>query len=85
MRDRIDEFFEYCKKFRKDAQGDWDYIMDWIDDVTSREPASAGYVIGKLAELLNFHGHNIDRSTLEAYANAGWILSLGKEDDAYGK
>ncbi len=82
MRDRIDEFFAYCKKFRKDTQRDWDYIMDWIGQTTRMTPGAAEYVVIKLSDLLWFHGHDYSPEDIKAYALAGWVLVVRpKEGD----
>lgn len=76
MKEQIDEFFAYCKKYRKDTQDDWDYIMNWIERLTSKNPETAKYVVRKLSDLLCFHGHHFSPDDLEAFAKANWCIML---------
>ena len=81
MRERIDEFFAYCEKYRKDTQEDWNYIMNWISELTAKRPDAAEYVATKLSDLLRFHGHDYSPEDIKAYALAGWALVVRPKED----
>lgn len=79
MKDRIDEFFDYCKRFRKNSQTDWDYITRWIEDFTEKHPETAGYVVTRMSDLLKFHGYDFTPEELILISREGKKIVLRRQ------